>query len=170
MNTSKMFHKPCISAFATQNRRLFFIVTKQMILYRKLVTIHLPNNFLDSFRRTQCSHFSTTNFMKLDSTSNSDSTSSDLVNNSNVISLQKILDCNSKEAAQVYQCLLTTQGDDSIDWRMIIKTVRWLHRVGATTPIIISNCHILLYSIGTVPFQLKRKFCFCSNHKTFLLK
>lgn len=155
-----MFHKLYISAFATQNRKLFLISTKQMILYRKLVTIHFPNNFLDSFRRTQCSHFSTTNFMQLDSTSNSVSIS-DLVNNSNVISLQKMFDCTHKEAAQVYQCLLTTQGDDSINWRMIIKTVRWLHRVGATTPIIILNCHILLNSIGTVPFQLKRKIRFC---------
>lgn len=61
--------------------------------------------------------------------------------------LTKMFQCTDAEAAEVLE-LLTILCADGIDLRAIKKTVKWLHRCGATLPIIRKNCHLLILPIG----------------------
>lgn len=63
---------------------------------------------------------------------------------------RKIFQCTHIEAVEVLEFLTDLCSDDvhEIDLRTINKTVRWFRRCGATLPIIMKNCHLLLLSIG----------------------
>lgn len=62
------------------------------------------------------------------------------------IELQKRLQCTNSEAVEVYEYL--SANCDRINLEAVNRTVKWLHRIGATSSIIVKNAHILLIPLG----------------------
>lgn len=73
--------------------------------------------------------------------------------------LRKIFQCTHTEAVEVLEFLSDLHHDDvhKIDLSAINKKVRWLRRCGATLPIIMKNCHLLLLPIGEYNFFFLNK-------------
>lgn len=65
---------------------------------------------------------------------------------STVIELQKRLQCTTTEAAEVYEFL--EANCERINFEAVNKTAKWLHRVGATSSVVVKNAHILLIPLG----------------------
>lgn len=63
-----------------------------------------------------------------------------------VIELQKKLQCTKAEAVDVYELLSTNSDGFKLD--KINRTLKFLSRIGASMPVIVKNCHILLVSLG----------------------
>lgn len=59
-----------------------------------------------------------------------------------LIELREKLQCSKSEAIEVYEHLSTSSG--TVNMKQIIKTIKWLKRKGATSHVIVKNCHILL--------------------------
>lgn len=68
-----------------------------------------------------------------------------------IVKTQKIFKCTEAEAVKLHDYFSSAQNDGSasaISLETVSKTVKWLRRIGASMPIIIGNCHILLIPIG----------------------
>lgn len=75
-----------------------------------------------------------------------------------IIDLMKNLNCTESEAIFAYQFL--SKRANQIDLKSINKTAKWLHKLGAETPIIVRNCHLFLVPLGkklNLRFHLKNK-------------
>lgn len=136
-----------------QNHRMFSVFSKQITAacyqsHQNCSSINpLTNNTTLVSKRIQilycsnCSEDKNLN-IKVNSISETD--------DPKLAALRKIFQCTRTEAVEVLEFLSDLCGDDvhKIDLHAINKTVRWLHRCGATLPIIMKNCHLLLLPIG----------------------
>lgn len=66
--------------------------------------------------------------------------------NPNVLVLQKKLSFTTPEAEEVYKFF--TINCDTVNLEQIIGIVKWLQKIGATTSVIVNNCHVLLIPLG----------------------
>lgn len=63
-----------------------------------------------------------------------------------VINLQKQLQCTQSEAITIYKHLISNGDEIKLD--TLNRILKFLNRVGATFPIIMKNCQILLIPLG----------------------
>lgn len=102
--------------------------------------------------RTQCSHFS----IMMNETSvqrckdEEHSRKSNQANPVEIKEIQQIFECTEVDAVKLHEYFSASQDDAAINLGTINKTVKWLIRIGASMPIIIGNCHILLIPIGKI--------------------
>lgn len=72
--------------------------------------------------------------------------------NQSILKLEKILRCNRHETTKLYEYL--SSNSERVDIDAINKTVKWLRRIGATSPVVLRNCHILLLPLGRYAFDI----------------
>lgn len=147
----KMFRKLCHNVKLMQNRRTFSPFTHyQSICHPNLVNSSLP--------KMQCLFYVTTKDTQLH-VDNKTTKISDT--NQSIFKLEKILRCNRHETTKLYEYL--SSNSERVDIDAINKTVKWLRRIGATSPVVLKNCHILLLPLGRYAFDIFQ--CFFHNFK-----
>lgn len=154
-----MLRQMCfINSFVVQNRRtVSTLLTKQIIA-----------KCCCQLRIFSCTHTLTATTLtppiwRIQNLSYSNSSEDKRLNNNNntidlcdeavkakLAAFSKMFKCTHAEALEVLEFLsdLTADAKNSIDLRSMNQSVRWLHRRGATLPIIMKNCHLLLLPIG----------------------
>lgn len=143
----------CVNSFIVRNR-ICFEPTKWCV----------PNDFVHnltkitefSFQLSRCSYFSTkaedtkltikrrkrksselaTNYSEFD----------DKLTQTEYKRFEQIFQCSATEAVEAHTLLC--EQNNSTNLKTIEKTVKWLHRLGATHPVLLKNCHILLIFKG----------------------
>lgn len=156
-----MLRQMCIiNSFVVQNQWTFSkLLTKQIIA-------KCHSTRICSFAQALTSITVTPPIRRIQSLSYSNSSEDKSLNNDRAINLSdevvkaklaafsKMFKCTHAEALEVLELLtsLTTDAKNSIDLPSMKKIVRWLHRRGATLPVIMQNCHLLLLPIGEYNF------------------
>lgn len=82
-------------------------------------------------------------------------TKTKIENDPKVIKLEKALQCTKSEAISVY--VYFTKNAIQMDLEKMNKILKWLHRLGAETSIILENCHLFLVPLGEI-FKLNFMF------------
>lgn len=159
-----MLRQMCIiNSFVVQNRRTFStFLSKQIIAecYCDSKRICSFTNTLTAatitppIRRIQRLGYSNTSEDKSLNNNNNTIDLGDEVVKTKLAAFSKMFKCTHVEALEVLEFLsdLTAQAESIIDLRSMNQSVRWLHRSGATLPIIMKNCHLLLIPIGEYSF------------------
>lgn len=139
--SSKMLRKLCVNSLLAQNKRTSSFLVNQPPICESNCVQSLKWAF--SIPKTQNSFYSTTKRTGL-LIENKIKKSTDATQQ--ILELEKILRCSWDESNKVYEYLSNHSGHLDID--SIRKIVRWLHRIGATYPIILKNSQILLMPLG----------------------
>ena len=168
-----------INSFVVQNQRTFStFLTKQIIANQCCCN----SKRICSFTHTLTATTITPPIRRIQSLSYSNSSEDKSLNINNTIDLgdevvkaklvafSKMFKCTHAEALEVLEFLsdLTPDAKNSMDLRSMNQSVRWLHRRGATLPIIMKNCHLLLLPIGEYTiFSRHLKQFFSYFHQLF---
>lgn len=145
-----MLRKLCTNSLALhQNQRTFSVWTKQLIIGQsELIRSSANTALVSASNRIQSLHYSTKRKNKVvDSVLDS---LDEVAIDTRAVEFQEIFQCTYAEAVKVSQFLktLSEDGVGNVNLHAINRTVNWLHRSGATLPIIMKNCHLLLIPIG----------------------
>lgn len=137
-----MFRKLFQNVKFMQHSRTFLPFTHHQSLCNPiLVNSSLP--------KIQCLFFMTTKYKQLH-VDNKITKITDT--NQSILKLEKILRCNKLDATKLYEYL--SRNCEWVNIDAINKTVKWLRRIGASSPVILKNCHILLLPLGRHAFVI----------------
>lgn len=119
--------------------RWFLLQNKQLVIAASQKLLIRPsNNFLEvksNIISIRCLH----NESELQQVQ-----TDDFVNSESVKSLRKLFKCTEKEAIETHRILYS----DPANMKEFRKILLWIHKRGASMPVIIRNCHILLVPLG----------------------
>lgn len=136
-----MLRNLCINSLLVQNKRTFSFLVNQQLIYQS--NCGQSSKWAFSIPKTQYSFYSTTKKTEL-LIENKLIKSTDATQQ--ILELEKILRCSWEESNKVYEYL--SNHCAHLDIHKIRKIVRWLRRMGATSPIILKNIQILLMPLG----------------------
>lgn len=138
-----MIRRLCQKPFTLQSQVVFFYQPKERVFQSKSFS-NFTTLFIVPVQRSQQLNYSKNGCdTKLSGKNKSDC--NDEVSPI-VTELQKRLQCTKPEAAEVYEQLSTNGDGFKLDTTN--RTLKFLSRIGASMPVIVKNCQILLVSLG----------------------
>lgn len=140
----KMIRKLYERSFAIQRQMVISYLARRIVCQSSSYCSHTLSKEVAPVQRIQRLKFSTFECDKNFGVKNKIENNNEV--NPIAIELHKKINCTRPEANEVYEFL--SANSDTVNLDAVIRTVKWLKRLGATPSVIVKNCHLLLIPLG----------------------